>query len=108
VKTPSSVHLHPDSQQSTSGEDQKIENYNEKLLKTLDTLTKAEKAVCAKQQELLEERRPEKRQKTEGELEKKQRAEERARKTFKKQRADRDSLKRGSGKVSTIEFNVSE
>jgi hypothetical protein len=52
-------------------EDQKIERYNEKLLKSLDTLAKAEKASNAKQQELAEEQRPEKRQKIEGELEKK-------------------------------------
>ncbi|KAJ7805363.1 hypothetical protein B0H14DRAFT_3485230 [Mycena olivaceomarginata] len=40
-------------------EDQKIERYNEKLLKSLDTLAKAEQASDAKQQELAEEQWPE-------------------------------------------------
>ncbi|KAJ7847584.1 hypothetical protein B0H14DRAFT_2583477 [Mycena olivaceomarginata] len=84
-------------------EDQKIERYNEKLLKSLDTLAKAEKASNAKQQEFAEEQRPEKRQKIEGELEKKQRAEERARKAFEKQHAERNLLSRGSGKIAPIE-----
>ncbi|KAJ7877230.1 hypothetical protein B0H14DRAFT_3130239 [Mycena olivaceomarginata] len=85
-------------------EDQKIERYNEKLLKSLDNLAKAENAVYAKQRKLVEERRPEKRQKIEGELEKKQRAEERARKAFEKQHAEKNSLKGGSGKVARKEL----
>ncbi|KAJ6543739.1 hypothetical protein DFH09DRAFT_1390311 [Mycena vulgaris] len=54
------------------------------------------------------ESRPEKRQKIEDELEKKRRAEERARKTFEKQQAERDSLKKGSGKVALVESNMLE
>ncbi|KAJ7701369.1 hypothetical protein B0H14DRAFT_2648403 [Mycena olivaceomarginata] len=49
-----------------TGEDQKIERYNERLVKSLDAMVKAEKAVSAKEQELLEESRPEKRQKLEA------------------------------------------
>ncbi|KAJ7808673.1 hypothetical protein B0H14DRAFT_3151934 [Mycena olivaceomarginata] len=49
-----------------TGEDQKIECYNERLVKSLDAMVKAEKAVSAKEQELLEESRPEKRQKLEA------------------------------------------
>ncbi|KAJ6484352.1 hypothetical protein C8R47DRAFT_1072982 [Mycena vitilis] len=90
------------------GEDQKIERYNEKLLKSLDALDRAEKAVSAKQQELSDEDRPEKRQKIEAELEKKQKTEERARKTFEKQHTERASLKRGSGKVARLECAVPE
>ncbi|KAJ7045246.1 hypothetical protein C8F04DRAFT_1228262 [Mycena alexandri] len=81
-------------------EDQKIERYNDKLLKSLDTLDKAEKAVATKETQLSEETRPEKRQKMEGELEKKRRAEERARRAFEKQHAERSTLKR----VSTNSF----
>ncbi|KAJ6506213.1 hypothetical protein C8R47DRAFT_1241345 [Mycena vitilis] len=88
------------------GEDQKIERYNEKLLKGLDALNRAEKAVSVKQQELLDEHRPEKRQKIEVELEKKQKTEERVRKTFERQHAERASLKRGSGKVARLECAV--
>ncbi|KAJ7019409.1 hypothetical protein C8F04DRAFT_1197725 [Mycena alexandri] len=87
-------------------EDQKIERYNEKVLKSLETLDKAEKAVHAKEKELVHEGNPEKRQKIEGELEKKRRAEERARKTFEKLHAEQSSLKRGSGKVARIEYVV--
>ncbi|KAJ7660838.1 hypothetical protein DFH06DRAFT_1400218 [Mycena polygramma] len=90
------------------GEDQKIERYNEKLLKSLDALDRAEKGVYAKQKELLEENRPEKRQKIEVELEKKQKTEERARKAFEKQHAERTSLKRGSGKVARLEYAAPE
>ncbi|KAJ7112746.1 hypothetical protein C8R43DRAFT_961743 [Mycena crocata] len=79
-----------------AGEDEKIEKYNGKLLKSLDNLVKAEQDLRTKESELAEESRPDKRQKLEGQLEKKQRAEERARKAFEKQRAERDSLKKGS------------
>ncbi|KAJ7212425.1 hypothetical protein C8J57DRAFT_1097238, partial [Mycena rebaudengoi] len=85
-----------------SGEDQKIERHNEKLLKSLSTVVKAEKAVSAKQQELLEESRPEKRQRLSIELEKKQKTEERARNALEKQRAEQSSLKKGSGKVELL------
>ncbi|KAJ6542447.1 hypothetical protein DFH09DRAFT_1282539 [Mycena vulgaris] len=91
-----------------AGEDDKIERYNEKVLKCLDSLVKAEKGLRAKERELLDESRPEKRQKIEDELEKKRRAEERARKTFEKQQAERDSLKKGSGKVALVESNMLE
>ncbi|KAJ7149249.1 hypothetical protein C8R43DRAFT_888121 [Mycena crocata] len=85
-----------------AGEDEKIEKYNGKLLKSLDNLVKAEQDLRTKESELAEESRPDKRQKLEGQLEKKQRAEERARKVFEKQRAERDSLKKGSGKVLEV------
>ncbi|KAJ6528652.1 hypothetical protein DFH09DRAFT_1413445 [Mycena vulgaris] len=91
-----------------AGEDDKIERYNEKVLKCLDSLVKAEKGLRAKERELLDESRPEKRQKIEDELEKKRRAEERARKAFEKQQAKRDSLKKGSGKVALVESNMLE
>ncbi|KAJ6528617.1 hypothetical protein DFH09DRAFT_1285472 [Mycena vulgaris] len=91
-----------------AGEDDKIEWYNEKVLKCLDSLVKAEKGLRAKERELLDESRPEKRQKIEDELEKKRRAEERARKAFEKQQAERDSLKKGSGKVALVESNMLE
>ncbi|KAJ6546670.1 hypothetical protein DFH09DRAFT_1506327 [Mycena vulgaris] len=91
-----------------AGEDDKIERYNEKVLKCLDSLVKAEKGLRAKERELLDESRPEKRQKIEDELEKKRRAEERARKAFEKQQAERDSLKKGSGKVALVESNMLE
>ncbi|KAJ6580121.1 hypothetical protein DFH09DRAFT_1029996 [Mycena vulgaris] len=91
-----------------AGEDDKIERYNEKVLKCLDSLVKAEKGLRAKERELLDESRPEKRQKIEDELEKKRRAEERARKAFEKQQAERDSLKKESGKVALVESNMLE
>ncbi|KAJ7020865.1 hypothetical protein C8F04DRAFT_1403338 [Mycena alexandri] len=86
----------------------KIERYNDKLLKSLDTLDKAEKAVATKETQLSEETRPEKRQKMEGELEKKRRAEERARRAFEKQHAERSTLKRGSGKVLMMDCSINE
>ncbi|KAF8179521.1 hypothetical protein K438DRAFT_1908313 [Mycena galopus ATCC 62051] len=89
-----------------SVEDEKIDRYNEKLLKSLDALAKAEKAVVAKEKQLSEEQRPEKRQKIEGELEKRHRAAERAQKAFEKQHAERNSLKRGSGKVSRMDYTT--
>ncbi|KAJ7016859.1 hypothetical protein C8F04DRAFT_1201438 [Mycena alexandri] len=85
-------------------EDQKIERFNDKLLKSLDNLDKAENAVRAKEQELLHANQPEKRTKLEVELEKKRRGEERARKTFEKLRLDRESLKGGSGKVAKLDY----
>ncbi|KAJ7122366.1 hypothetical protein C8R44DRAFT_622071 [Mycena epipterygia] len=85
-----------------TGEDQKIVRYNERLIKSLDSLARAEKASSAKERELLQETRPEKRQKIESELEKKRRAEERARSTFEKQRGESSSLKRGSGQVLSL------
>ncbi|KAJ7711910.1 hypothetical protein B0H14DRAFT_2645565 [Mycena olivaceomarginata] len=60
-------------------------------------VVKAEKAVSAKQQELLDESRPEKHQKLEIELEKKQKTEEWAQNALEKQRAEQSSLKKGSG-----------
>ncbi|KAK6985191.1 hypothetical protein R3P38DRAFT_3450689 [Favolaschia claudopus] len=54
-----------------AGEDQKIERHNEKLLKSLETLVKAEKAVFVKEQDLAEETRPEKRLKIDAKLLKK-------------------------------------
>ncbi|KAJ7648872.1 hypothetical protein B0H17DRAFT_1147918 [Mycena rosella] len=77
-----------------TGEDQKIERYNDKLLKCLD------------KRELTEETRPEKPQKIERELEKNQWAEERARKAFEKQQEERESLRKGSGRVAMIEYNI--
>ncbi|KAJ7023870.1 hypothetical protein C8F04DRAFT_1095961 [Mycena alexandri] len=84
-------------------EDQKIERYNDKLLKSLENLVKAEDARSAKESELLHETQPERRNKLEGELQKKFRGEERARKTFEKLRLDRESLKGGSGKVAKLD-----
>ncbi|KAF8214712.1 hypothetical protein K438DRAFT_1749805 [Mycena galopus ATCC 62051] len=89
-----------------SVEDEKIDRYNEKLLKSLDALAKAEKAAVAKEKQLSEEQRPEKHQKIEGELEKRHRAAERAQKAFEKQHAERNSLKRGSGKVSRMYYTT--
>ncbi|KAK7031741.1 hypothetical protein R3P38DRAFT_2521802 [Favolaschia claudopus] len=86
-----------------AGEDRKIEQHNEKMLKILGTVVKAEKAVSAKEQELAEETRPEKRQKLEAELLKKRKTQERAVSTFEKQKAEKASLKAGSGKVKASE-----
>lgn len=91
-----------------TGEDQKIERYNERLVKSLDAVVKAEKAVSAKEQELLEESRPEKRQKLEGELQRKRKTEERARTTLEKQRMERSSLRKGSGKVRLLTGMVTD
>ncbi|KAJ6495977.1 hypothetical protein C8R45DRAFT_1052650 [Mycena sanguinolenta] len=83
-------------------EDQKIEWHNEKLGKSLDGFVKAEKALRDKEQELSVESQPEKHRKLEDQLEKKQQAEERARKLFEKQRAESGSLKKGLGKVAAL------
>ncbi|KAJ6467649.1 hypothetical protein C8R47DRAFT_1303282 [Mycena vitilis] len=80
-------------------EDQKIERCNERLVKSLDDLVKAENALHVKEQALCKETRPEKRQKLEEEVGRKLRAEERARKAFEKQRADSSLLKKGSGRI---------
>ncbi|KAJ7350770.1 hypothetical protein DFH08DRAFT_806761 [Mycena albidolilacea] len=86
------------------GEDRKIECYNKKPPKSLNNLAKAKKAAIAKEQELLQEGRPEKRQKIKAELEKKQRAEGQALKAFEKQHTETTSLKKESGKVARIEY----
>ncbi|KAJ7646081.1 hypothetical protein DFH06DRAFT_1300851 [Mycena polygramma] len=85
------------------GEDQKIERYNEKLLKSLDALDRAEKGVYAKQKELLEENRPEKRQRSKSNWRKSRRRRSGLGKHLKKQHAERTSLKRGSGKVARLD-----
>ncbi|KAK6991924.1 hypothetical protein R3P38DRAFT_2571883 [Favolaschia claudopus] len=87
-----------------AGEDQKIERHNERLLKSLETLVKAEKAVFAKEQDLAEETRPEKRLKIEAELHKKRKTQERAMTTLEKQKTEKASLKTGSGKVKLSEL----
>lgn len=91
-----------------AGEDVKIERYNDKLIKSLDAVVKAEKAVSTKHQELQEETRPDKRQKLESQLEKRMQAEQRARNTLEKQQAERISLKKGSGKVRFLDQMVME
>ncbi|KAK6981751.1 hypothetical protein R3P38DRAFT_2578154, partial [Favolaschia claudopus] len=85
-----------------ASEDQKIERHNEKILKSLDTLVKAEKAVLAKEQELAQETRPEKRQKLEDELSRKRKTQERANSTLEKQKIERAVVERGIWEGQTI------